>query len=150
MNLFLLMIFFQFQVCMCVCDCGIIKIYYIFMDKLKWIPSKLQMCTSFVWQNNFFLDFIFHFVHRSTTYLILILCSFSLKPRHSLKTPDNADNITTLIVVYKYGFALRPDILNGDSNSCRRKEHEQILELIFTNNLVFFALNMFEIKECKA
>lgn len=50
-------------------------------------------------------------------YLILILCNFNLKPSISLKTPDKADKITTFMVVYKYGFALRPDILNGDSNS---------------------------------
>lgn len=51
------------------------------------------------------------------TYLIFILCNFNLNPSISLRTPDNADNITTLTVVYKYGFALNPDILNGDSNS---------------------------------
>lgn len=67
--------------------------------------------------------------HRSIVYvfiyLILILWSFNLNPNISLKTPDNADNMTTLIVVYKYGFALRPDILNGDSNSCNKKKIRQ-------------------------
>lgn len=51
-------------------------------------------------------------------YLILILCNFNLKPSISLNTPERADNMTTLIVVYKYGLALKPEILNGDSNSC--------------------------------
>lgn len=34
-------------------------------------------------------------------YLILILCNFNLNPSISLNTPDNADNMTTFIVVYK-------------------------------------------------
>lgn len=53
-------------------------------------------------------------------YLILILCNLSLKPNISLSTPDRAERITTLMVVYKYGLALRPDILNGDSSSFNR------------------------------
>lgn len=51
-------------------------------------------------------------------YLILILCNFNLNPSISLRTPERADNMTTLTVVYKYGLALRPEILNGDSSSC--------------------------------
>lgn len=67
------------------------------------------------------LNSIFHIHHfYQLIYLILILCSFNLNPNISLKTPERADNITTLIVVYKYGFALKPEILNGDSNSLRR------------------------------
>lgn len=54
---------------------------------------------------------------KAIHYLIFILCSFSLNPSISLRTPDRADKITTFTVVYKYGLALRPDILNGDSNS---------------------------------
>lgn len=53
-------------------------------------------------------------------YLILILCSFNLKPNISLSTPDKADKITTLIVVKRKGLALRPEILKGVSNSFNR------------------------------
>lgn len=45
------------------------------------------------------------------------LCSFNLKPSISENTPDNADNITNFVIVYKYGLADNPDILNGLSNS---------------------------------
>lgn len=55
-------------------------------------------------------------------YFILILCNFSLKPSISLRTPDKADKITTLIVVKRYGFALRPDILNGVSSSFNKSD----------------------------
>lgn len=50
-------------------------------------------------------------------YLIFNLCSFNLKPSISEKTPDNADKITSFIIVYKYGLADNPDILKGLSNS---------------------------------
>lgn len=39
--------------------------------------------------------------HYNAIYLILILCNFSLNPSISLNTPDKADKMTTLIVVYK-------------------------------------------------
>ncbi|KYN18185.1 hypothetical protein ALC57_09530 [Trachymyrmex cornetzi] len=43
----------------------------------------------------------------------------SLKPRSSESTPESADRSTTLVIVYKYGLADSPEILNGLSNSCK-------------------------------
>lgn len=54
-------------------------------------------------------------------HLILILCNFNLNPKNSDRTPDRADNITTFVTVYKYGFAEKPEILNGLSSSCETK-----------------------------
>lgn len=34
-------------------------------------------------------------------YFILILCNFSLNPKISDKTPDRAESITTLVILYK-------------------------------------------------
>lgn len=62
---------------------------------------------------------------KLVVYLILILCNFNLNPSISLSTPERADNITTLTVVYKYGLALRPEILNGDSSSCNKKSMKE-------------------------
>jgi len=50
-------------------------------------------------------------------YLIFILWSFSLKPSSSESTPESADSNTTLVMVYRYGLAESPEILNGLSNS---------------------------------
>lgn len=48
---------------------------------------------------------------------IFILYNFNLKPRSSVSTAENADNTTTLVMLYKNGFADSPEILNGLSNS---------------------------------
>jgi len=53
-------------------------------------------------------------------YFILILCNLSLKPSISDRTPDKADRITTFVIVYRYGLADKPDILNGLSSSCNK------------------------------
>lgn len=70
-------------------------------------------------------------------YLILILCSFSLKPNISLRTPDRADKITTFTVVYRYGLALSPDILNGDSSSLSRSAANLRTELATISSSFF-------------
>jgi len=56
-------------------------------------------------------------------YFILILCNLSLKPSISDRTPDKADRITTFVIVYRYGLADKPDILNGLSSSCNKSYH---------------------------
>jgi hypothetical protein len=63
-------------------------------------------------------------------YLIFILCNFNLKPSISESTPESADNNTTLVMVYRYGLADSPEILNGLSSSCGRAH--------FFNELVYF------------
>jgi len=57
------------------------------------------------------------FIRYEPGYLILILCSFNLKPKISESTPDNADRTTTFVMLYRYGLAESPEILNGLSNS---------------------------------
>lgn len=59
--------------------------------------------------------------YTTNIYFILSLCNFTLKPSISENTPDNADRITSLVIVYKYGLADNPDILNGLSNSCKKR-----------------------------
>jgi hypothetical protein len=56
-------------------------------------------------------------------HLILILCNLSLKPSISDRTPDKADRITTFVIVYRYGLADKPEILNGLSSSCNKSYH---------------------------
>lgn len=51
------------------------------------------------------------------------MCSLSLKPSISERTPERAERMTTLVIVYKYGFADNPDILKGLSNSCKQKQN---------------------------
>jgi len=48
---------------------------------------------------------------------ILILYNLSLKPSSSVNTAENADNTTTLVMLYRNGFADSPEILNGLSSS---------------------------------
>lgn len=40
-----------------------------------------------------------------------------MKPSNSESTPESADNSTTLVMVYRYGLAESPEILNGLSSS---------------------------------
>lgn len=76
---------------------------------LIWHCSQIKH-KNWTTENRNFSDLRVHF--------ILILCNLSLKPSISDRTPDRADKITTLVIVYKYGLADRPDILNGLSSSC--------------------------------
>ena len=59
----------------------------------------------------------------TNNYFIFILCSFNLNPSISDNTPDSAESITTLVIVYKYGLADKPDILKGLSNSWKTRFH---------------------------
>lgn len=59
------------------------------------------------------MTFQFHF----TQDLIFMLCSFSLNPRSSVRTAENADSTTTFVALYRSGFADSPDILNELSSS---------------------------------
>lgn len=103
--------FFQFQ-CVYICVC---EWHYSSKNRANYTYSVCAFC---------------FFIFYSNYYLILILWSFNLNPNISLKTPDNADSMTTLIVVYKYGFALRPDILKGDSNSCKIPNKSDIYRFV--------------------
>ncbi|KYN35254.1 hypothetical protein ALC56_10429 [Trachymyrmex septentrionalis] len=57
-----------------------------------------------------------YFIRKIRNYVRAL---FSLKPRSSESTPESADRSTTLVIVYKYGLADSPEILNGLSNSCK-------------------------------
>ncbi|PSN35040.1 hypothetical protein C0J52_15397 [Blattella germanica] len=56
-------------------------------------------------------------IERATSNNFTAKRSADLNPSISDKTPDRAESITTLVMVYKYGFADKPDILKGLSNS---------------------------------
>ena len=58
--------------------------------------------------------------HQRVVYLSLILYNFNLKPSNSVRTAENADKTTTLVILYRYGLAQKPEILYGLSSSLSR------------------------------